>query len=76
MGYMLMARLHAAALAAWEHRRQQDGQGTVEYVGVVVMVTLLIAAIALAAKGWAPDIGGGLKKAISESIKRITGSFG
>lgn len=52
----------------------QRGQGTVEYIGMVVMVTLLVAAVAAAAKGWAPDIGGALKKALTSAIKRLSGS--
>ena len=43
-----------------------------EYVGVVVMVTLLIAAVAVAAKGWAPSVGDGLKKAIGDAIKKVS----
>jgi hypothetical protein len=76
MGHAFTAWLHAAALSLWNRREDRSGQGTVEYVGVVVMVTLLIAAIGLGAKGWAPDIGGSLKKAIAEAIKRVVGSFG
>jgi hypothetical protein len=44
----------------------------VEYVGVVVMVTLLIAAVGVATKGWAPTIGDGLKKAIGDAIKKAS----
>ena len=54
MGHAMWAWLHAAALTAPKRaRRDRRGQGTVEYV-VVVMVTLLIAAVAVAAKGWGP----------------------
>ena len=56
--------------------RDERGQGTVEYVGMVVMVTLLVAAVAVAAKGWAPDIGNALKKALSGAITRLTDGFG
>jgi hypothetical protein len=44
-------------------------------VGVVVMVTLLIGAVAVAAKGWAPSVGDGLKKAIQEAIKSASGGL-
>lgn len=54
---------------------EQAGQGTVEYVGTVVMVTLLIAGVGVAAKGWAPDIGDELRRALLRSIRRITGQF-
>ena len=41
MLYRLMGRLHAAALAA----PRDAGQGTVEYVGLLLLVGALIAAI-------------------------------
>lgn len=73
MGYAMLAWIHATALTAFERSRADNrGQGTVEYVGVVVMVTLLIAAVAVAAKGWAPTVGDGLKKAIGEAIKKAS----
>ena len=76
MSYMIAAWLQAAAVTALERARQdRSGQGTVEYVGVVVMVTLLIAAVAVAAKGWAPAVGDSLKKAIAEAIKKASGGL-
>jgi hypothetical protein len=72
MGHAVAAFIHAWAVNALERAREgQRGQGTVEYVGVVVMVTLLIAAVAVAANGWAPAVGDGLKKAIGEAIKKV-----
>lgn len=75
MGHALMAWAHAAAVTAWDRRGAQRGQGTVEYVGVVVMVTLLVAGLAVASKGWAPDVGSGLKKGLVDAIKRLNESF-
>ncbi|MGD9695796.1 MAG: hypothetical protein AB7V42_09070 [Thermoleophilia bacterium] len=77
MGYAMAAWMHAAAVSLVERARRegQRGQGTVEYVGVVVMVTLLIGAVAVAAKGWAPAVGDSLKKAISEAIKKASGGL-
>ncbi len=76
MGYAMAAWLHVRALALSDRRESQRGQGTVEYVGMVVMVTLLVAAVAVAAKGWAPDVGGALKKALTNAIKKLTDGFG
>lgn len=76
MTVRMAARLHAAVAATGWRLRDQRGQGTVEYVGMVVMVTLLVAAVAVAAKGWAPDIGNALKKALSGAIGHLTDSFG
>ena len=70
------ARVHAWALHAWWRARDARGQGTVEYVGMVVMVTLLVAAVAVAAKGWAPDIGNALKKALTGAVNHLTDGFG
>ncbi len=73
MGYVFAAWLHATALGLADRARTaQRGQGTVEYVGVVVMVTLLVGAVAIAAKGWAPDVGNALKKAIGDAIKKAS----
>ncbi len=72
----IAARLHARAVTIWWRMRDQRGQGTVEYVGMVVMVTLLVAAVAVAAKGWAPDIGNSLKKALTGAIAHLTDGFG
>lgn len=75
-GYVIAAWVHAAALTAADRARgDRRGQGTVEYVGAVVMVTLLIAAVAVAAKGWAPAVGDGLKKAIGDAIKKASGGL-
>lgn len=76
MGYVIAAWVQAAAVTAMDRARtDRRGQGTVEYVGVVVMVTLLIAAVAVAAKGWAPSVGDGLKKAIADAIKKASGGL-
>jgi hypothetical protein len=75
MGYGIAARLQIWANDIWERRHDRRGQGTVEYVGMVVMVTLLVAAVAVAAKGWAPDVGGALKKGLVTALKKTTEPF-
>ena len=72
----LAGSVHAWGAHAWWRVRESRGQGTVEYVGMVVMVTLLVAAVAVAAKGWAPDIGNALKKALTGAVKHLTDGFG
>ena len=76
MGHALWGLITARAFSAWDRRRDQRGQGTVEYIGMVVMVTLLVAALALAGKGWGLDIGNVLKKIIIDSIKRVAEGIG
>jgi hypothetical protein len=72
VGYALAAWIHAAAASMWERGHDQRGQGTVEYVGMVVMVTLLVAAVAGMATGWADAVGDPLRKVITDSIKRVS----
>jgi hypothetical protein len=61
MAYRLMGRLHSWALTA----RRDDGQGTVEYVGLLLMVGALVAAIIGGMKGH--DFG--IAKAIATKLK-------
>ncbi|MFF3400544.1 hypothetical protein ACFYW6_18705 [Streptomyces sp. NPDC002659] len=55
----------AATLAAMKERRD-EGQGAVEYVGVIVLVALIIAAIV--GSGVANDIATGLKNKVTEIL--------
>lgn len=75
MMYRLSGRLHAAAYSAWERARDQRGQGTVEYVGMTVMVALLVGGLAVAAKQWGLPIGDLLKGAVTKAIKGLTENF-
>jgi hypothetical protein len=48
MGYELLGRLHAELL----HRlRRVEGQGTVEYVGLILLVAVIVAGVVSASKG-------------------------
>jgi len=63
--YELMGRAHAALV------RQERGQGTVEYVGLVLLIGVLLAAVLKAGKeagdsGIASSIVSKLKKTISD----------
>lgn len=66
---------HALVVSAAARARSSEGQGTVEYVGTVVMVTLLVAGVAAAARGWAPDVGQELRRGLLRAVKRLTGEF-
>ena len=46
MGYRLMGRLHAAA-SGW---RREGGQGTVEYVGLILLVAVVLAGVVAATR--------------------------
>lgn len=62
----------AARMSVWlmdrAARADQRGQGTVEYVGVVVTMALLLGAVAVAARGWGNDIGNSLKEVVKDSV--------
>jgi hypothetical protein len=65
-----------AAMSLVERLQDRRGQGTIEYVGVVVMVTLLMSAMAVAAKTWGGDVGKGLKGAVEAGIDQLTDGLG
>ena len=68
MPYRLFARLHTAALAALPHDRER-GQGTVEYVALILLVALVMAGVVAAMKGYKTDGGKDLGDAIIGRIK-------
>ena len=72
MGYGLMGRVHAEA--AWLWRRltalatAERGQGTVEYVALILLVAVVLAGVVAATKK--TNLGSGdIGKAIMEKIK-------
>ena len=75
-----MSHLAAAHLHAWVLHRltrsAQRGQGTVEYVGVVVTMALLLAAVATASRGWGTDIGNALKDVLRDAVAMASGRLG
>lgn len=71
----------AAHLQAWFidrvsrlHREGSRGQGTVEYVGIVVTMALLLGAVAASSKAWGGDVGNALKGVIKDAIDAAGGS--
>jgi len=73
MAYGLMGRVHAEA--AWLWRRLtalaagERGQGTVEYVALILLVALVMAGVVAAMKGFKTDQGKDLGDAILAKIK-------
>ncbi len=68
MPYRTMGWIHANVARVW---REQTGQGTVEYVGLMLLLATLLtgvvaAAAALKGGGIAEQIANTLKKSISE----------
>ncbi len=73
MGYRMMGRATSWGMRMWDRavRSDQRGQGTVEYVGIVVMVALLVSAVGVVASKWGGDVGDKLKDAMLKAIKRL-----
>jgi hypothetical protein len=60
--YRLFGRLHAALL-------RQGGQGTVEYVALILLIALVMAGVIAAMKGFRTDQGEELGEVIIGKIK-------
>jgi hypothetical protein len=63
--YRLMGRIHAACATS----RREAGQGTVEYVALILLVALVMAGVIAAMKGFRTDEGKELGDAIIGKIK-------
>ena len=74
MGYRMMGRGHAALFTLGERLRGQRGQGTVEYVALILLVAMVMAAVATATTNTAD--GNGIAKKVTDtitnSIKSVT----
>ena len=70
MGYALMGRLHATLLGL----RRESGQGTVEYVGLILLLAVVLAGVVKAADGFSDDKG--IAKTIIDKLKDAISSVG
>jgi Flp pilus assembly pilin Flp len=61
--------LHAQALRVARAFRDHAGQGTVEYVALILLVALVMAGVVVALKGFKTDQGKSLGDAIIGKIK-------
>jgi hypothetical protein len=66
MGYRIMGRAHATALSARGRLAGAAGQGTVEYVALILLVAGLFATVVVAAGGVK---GKGIADAVTDKIK-------
>jgi len=64
-----MGLLHAALVRAGARLRRQAGQGTVEYVALILLVALVMAGVVAAMKGFRSDDGKELGDVILSKIK-------
>jgi Flp pilus assembly pilin Flp len=66
--HRLFGRIHAALLSA-RPLRDDRGQGTVEYVALILLVALVMAGVVAAMKGFKTDQGQELGDVIISKIK-------
>ena len=69
MGYRMMGRGHAALMLFRERLRGEAGQGTVEYVALILLVALVMAGVVTAMKGYKTDQGKSLGDTVLQKIK-------
>jgi hypothetical protein len=67
--YRLFGRAHATLFAAATRLGRQTGQGTVEYVALILLVALVMAGVVAAMKGFKTDEGKELGDVILSKIK-------
>ena len=67
--YRAFGHLHALLIRAGERLRSGLGQGTVEYVALILLVALVMAGVVAALKGYKTDQGKDLGDAIVGKIK-------
>ncbi len=68
--YRAMGYLHATVVRAGRRMALQLGQGTVEYVALILLVALVMAGVVAALKGFKTDDGQALADAILAKIKQ------
>jgi hypothetical protein len=67
--YRAFGYLHATLIRAGDRLRSTAGQGTVEYVALILLVALVMAGVVAALKGYKTDQGKDLGDAIVGKIK-------
>jgi Flp pilus assembly pilin Flp len=70
MLYRSMGLIHASLARAGTALRREAGQGTVEYVALILLVALVMAGVVAAMKGFKTDDGQALGDAILTKIKQ------
>ena len=70
MPYRMMGFAHAMALRAL---RREDGQGTVEYVGIMLLLATVLAAVVTAARGQDFNLARTIVNEVREAISSVGG---
>jgi hypothetical protein len=76
MFYEQMGRAHAASLALCRRIGGERGQGTVEYVGLVLLIGILLAGVVTASKSFNDknSIAGAVMNKLKDAISTVGGS--
>ena len=72
MGYRMMGRMHAAVAHLHGRLREQSGQGTVEYVALVLLVAAVMAAVVAASSNGTE--GQSIAKKVTDELKQAIDS--
>ena len=67
--HRLLGLAHASLIVAAHRLRQRTGQGTVEYVALILLVALIMAGVVAAMKGFKTDQGQELGEVILTKIR-------
>ena len=70
MPYRMMGWMHLRALRALE---REDGQGTVEYVGIMLLLATVLTAVVGAANGKSFGLADTIVKEVKDAIGRVGG---
>jgi hypothetical protein len=74
MGYRMMGRGHVALVSMGRRLRSQHGQGTVEYVALILLVAMVMAAVATATTNKSEGLG--IAKKVTDTLKNAIDSVG
>ena len=73
MGYEAMGAVHAWIARAWAHAREHSGQGTVEYVGLILLVAVILAGVVKASGSFSDK---GIADAVVKKLKAAIDGVG
>ena len=74
MGYRMMGRGHAALVLMRERLPSQAGQGTVEYVALILLVAAVMGAVVIATSN--KSEGSTIAKKVTDQLKSAIDSVG